>query len=85
MLDLRRRELIALLGGAAAAWPLSVRAAGKQPRVAVLTLVSAADEIGRIAAFVAGMRDTLRGRPQSSTIVMPMASPSASGLLLMNS
>ena len=30
---------------------------GKQPRVAVLTLVSAADEIGRIAAFMAGMRE----------------------------
>jgi putative tryptophan/tyrosine transport system substrate-binding protein len=54
---MRRREFITLLGSAAAAWPMAVRAAGKQPRVAVLTLVSAADEIGRIAAFVAGMRE----------------------------
>jgi len=57
MLDLRRRQFITLLGGAAAAWPLAARAAGKQPRVGVLTLVSAADEIGRIAAFMAGMRE----------------------------
>src|SRR3954447_23844530 len=54
--DVRRREFITLLCGAVA-WPMAVRAAGKQPRVAVLTLVSAADEIGRIAAFMAGMRE----------------------------
>ena len=54
---MKRRDFITLLGGSAAAWPLAIRAAGKQPRVAVLTLVSVADEIGRIAAFMAGMRE----------------------------
>jgi ABC-type uncharacterized transport system substrate-binding protein len=54
----KRREFITLLGGAAAAaWPLAARAAGKRPRVAVLTLLSPQDERGRIVAFIAGMRE----------------------------
>ena len=66
---------------------MAVRAAGKQPRVAVLTLVSAADEIGRIAAFMAGMREL--GYVAGQTFVidyrLPMASPCALGRLLTNS
>ena len=53
---MRRREFISLLGGVAAAWPFAARAAGKRPRVAVLTLLSPQDEGGRIAAFRTGMR-----------------------------
>src|SRR6266446_5459009 len=56
MSDMRRREFITLLGGAAT-WPLVASAAGKRPRIGVLTLLSAQDERGRVAAFVAGMRD----------------------------
>ena len=52
----RRREFITLLGGAAA-WPLAARAAGKRPRIGVLTLLSAQDERGQIAAFVGGMQE----------------------------
>jgi len=52
----RRRAFITLFGGAAA-WPLAARAAGKRPRVAVLTLLSSQDERGRIVAFIAGMRE----------------------------
>jgi putative ABC transport system substrate-binding protein len=46
-----------VLGGVAATWPVGVRAAGKRPHVAVLTLLSPQDERGRITAFDAGMRD----------------------------
>ena len=53
---MRRREFITLLGGATA-WPLAARAAGKRPRVGVLTLLSVKDAQGRIAAFVSGMRE----------------------------
>ena len=53
---MKRRDFIALLGGAAA-WPLAAWAAEKRPRVAVLTLLSAQDERGRIAAFIIGMRE----------------------------
>ena len=52
-----RRAFITLLGAAAAGWPLAARAAGKRPRVAVLTLLSVHDEQGRIAAFVGGMQE----------------------------
>ena len=58
MSGIRRREFVILLGcGTVAAWPLAARAAGKRPRVAVLTLLSVHDERGRIAAFVGGMQE----------------------------
>ena len=53
---MQRREFIPVLG-AAAAWPAVVRATGKRPRVAVLTLLSPQDPGGRTASFVAGMRE----------------------------
>src|SRR5438132_9243210 len=55
--QMQRRDFLTLLGGAAAAWPLAARAAGKRPHVAVLTLLSPQDERGRIVAFGAGMRE----------------------------
>ncbi len=55
-IHIRRRELLAALGGAAM-WPLAAGATGKRPRVAVITLLSPEDRGGRIAAFVAGMRE----------------------------
>jgi putative ABC transport system substrate-binding protein len=53
---MKRRAFITLLGGAAA-WPLAAHPAGKRARIGVLTLLSAQDERGWVAAFVAGMRE----------------------------
>jgi putative tryptophan/tyrosine transport system substrate-binding protein len=53
---MRRRNFMMLLGGAAA-WPFMASAAGKRPRVAVLTLLTRQDEGGRIGDFVSGLRE----------------------------
>src|SRR5215471_18353249 len=56
--QLRRREFITLLGGAAATWPLSVRALQtKVARIGFLGLVSASSHAARLAALRAGLRD----------------------------
>jgi putative ABC transport system substrate-binding protein len=54
-----RREVIAALGGAAAAWPLAARAqqTGKVWRIGYLAGVSRSAASGSYAAFVQGMRE----------------------------
>ena len=60
MFDLRRREFIALLGGAAATGPLAARAqqAERMQRIGVLMNVAVddAEGQGRVAAFQQGLQ-----------------------------
>jgi putative tryptophan/tyrosine transport system substrate-binding protein len=56
---MRRREIITLLGGAAAAWPLAARAQqpSKVPRIGSLGFGSAAAFANRVESLRAGLRD----------------------------
>jgi putative tryptophan/tyrosine transport system substrate-binding protein len=61
MLDLRRRQFLTLLGGAAAAWPLAARAQQSERvrRIGVLVAYAESDPEAqaRIAAFRQGLRE----------------------------
>src|SRR5262245_47222069 len=57
MFDLRRREFIALFGGAAAAWPMAARAQ-KQPVIGFLSGRSSADSIEEVKGFHRGLAET---------------------------
>jgi putative tryptophan/tyrosine transport system substrate-binding protein len=70
MVDLKRREFITLLGGAAAAWPIIARAeqAGRPRRIGVLTRKTEASVAAQIDAFRDGLRDLGWVEGKSATI-----------------
>jgi ABC-type uncharacterized transport system substrate-binding protein len=71
MFDVRRREFITLLGGAAVAWPLAARTQLQPSKVARIGFLGAASAAGfakQLSGFRQGLADL--GYIEGTTIVM---------------
>ena len=73
---MKRREFITLLGGAAAAWPLAVRAQQPtMPLVGFMNINTAESVPDLVAAFRQGLRETGASRGGPLLSVRPAAPP----------
>ena len=68
MIDMKRREFITLLGGAAVTWPLAARAQQPVPLVGFLSSISAADRPHHTEAFRQGLNETGYAEARNVTI-----------------
>ena len=64
---MRRREFIVLLGGAAAAWPLAVRAQQSMPVIGVLVVgIRGSEKFWRLFREDLSKRGYVEGKPSDS-------------------
>ena len=69
MFNVKRREFITLLGGAAAAWPLAARSQAPERVRRIVFLHSLAEADPEVQARIAAFRQGLFGPPETLAIV----------------